>query len=254
MFSSADPLITIITVVFNGEKTIEQTIRSVLNQSYKNIEYIIIDGLSTDGTLEVITPYNDKITVISEADEGLYDAMNKGIKMASGDIIGIVNSDDWLEYNAVQLVAEAAKNKGKEIFHGNIHLIKENGKIDIRKFNPSPIKFIYYGMTYLHPAMFVRKEVYERHLYNTKLSVFSDYQFILTNFLESPAIFYYINATLSNYRLGGESTQQPFFHALKEGWIARKNSHLPLAKNFASLMIRFFLRGIMLTKHRMLGQ
>ncbi len=250
MSPSPEPLVTIITVVFNGEKTIEQTIKSVLNQSYENIEYVIIDGLSTDNTLEVVAPYKDRIKVISEADEGLYDAMNKGIKMASGDIIGIVNSDDWLEQNAVRLVVDAAKDSSKEIFHGNVHLIKESGTIVVRKFNPSPLKFIYYGMTYLHPAMFIRKEVYEKHLYNTKLSVFSDYQFVLTNFLESPESFYYIDAILSNYRLGGESTQQSFLKAIKEGWLARKNSQLPLSTNLISLIVRFFLRGIMLTKQR----
>ena len=97
------PLISIITVSYNAVKTIEDTITSVLNQTYSNIEYIIIDGASTDGTLEVIKKYQDDISIIvSEPDKGIYDAMNKGIERANGELIGIINADDWYEANAVE--------------------------------------------------------------------------------------------------------------------------------------------------------
>ncbi len=112
------PLVSIITVVYNGAKTLEQTILSVLNQTYKNIEYIIIDGESTDGTLDIIEMYRDKIsTCISEPDEGLYDAMNKGVSIANGELIGIINSDDWFEKNAVELVVSSyVNNLNKKVF------------------------------------------------------------------------------------------------------------------------------------------
>ena len=96
--------VSIITVVYNGAKTIEHTIQSVLNQSYKNIEYIIIDGLSTDGTQKIIEKYIDSISYfVSEKDNGLYDAMNKGIQKATGSMIGIINSDDWYNPYAVEI-------------------------------------------------------------------------------------------------------------------------------------------------------
>ena len=98
------PLVSIITVSYNAEKTIEQTILSVLNQTYTNIEYIIIDGKSTDGTNEIIQKYKDKIAYyVSEKDSGIYNAMNKGIKAANGLLIGIVNSDDFYELDAVEI-------------------------------------------------------------------------------------------------------------------------------------------------------
>jgi len=111
------PLISIITVCFNSENTIKDTIESVLNQTYKNIEYLIIDGKSSDETLNIIKSFeekfnNSKITFkwISEADKGIYDAMNKGLKMANGELIGILNSDDWYELETVKIIVE--KNQG----------------------------------------------------------------------------------------------------------------------------------------------
>ena len=100
-----EPLISIITVVYNGEEYLEQTINSVINQTYKNIEYLIIDGGSTDGTLDIIKKYDNHISYsVSESDKGLYDAMNKGISIANGELIGMINSDDWYELDAVELI------------------------------------------------------------------------------------------------------------------------------------------------------
>ena len=100
-----NPLISIITVCYNAEGTIEQTIRSVLNQTYKNIEYIIIDGFSTDNTLNIIERYKDSIAmVVSERDQGIYDAMNKGLSLAKGCFIGFLNADDWYDENALEIV------------------------------------------------------------------------------------------------------------------------------------------------------
>ena len=111
-------LVSIITVVRNARKTIEQTINSVLSQTYKNIEYIIIDGASTDGTQEVIKKYENQLTYsVSEVDQGLYDAMNKGIQHARGDIIGIINSDDWYECNAIQKVVDVFEKCDTKLVH-----------------------------------------------------------------------------------------------------------------------------------------
>ena len=119
------PLISIITVSYNAVKTIEDTILSVINQTYPNIEYIIIDGGSTDGTLDIIKKYQDKITYwVSEPDKGIYDAMNKGIAKANGELIGIINADDWYELDAVQNVVLEFNNTRPAIYHGGLNIVK----------------------------------------------------------------------------------------------------------------------------------
>ena len=241
MLNNSEPLISLITVVYNGSKTLEQTIQSVFNQTYKNIEYIIIDGGSIDGTLDIIEKFEDKISFwISEKDNGLYDAMNKGIGYANGEIIGMINSDDWYELNAVELIAEAYQNHPeKRIFHGDRYDILENGSKSIKHFHPSKNKLIYYGMTYNHPSMFVHRDIYKEQLYNTQLKVLSDFEFVLFIFLKKPNIFHYIPIPYVNYRLDGISGNMVLMDALKEGFRARKNAGLSLFKNIISVNIRF---------------
>lgn len=240
---SQDILVSIITVVYNSEKTLEQTIQSVLNQTFNNIEYIIIDGGSTDGTIEVIKKYEKYISFwISEPDKGLYDAMNKGIGYANGEIIGMINSDDWYEINAIELIIEAYKlNPEKRIFHGDRFDILENGTKQIRKFNPSRLKFLYYGMTYNHPSMFVHKEIYLDFSYNLSLKALSDYEFVLTHFLKNKKIFSYIPVSYVNYRLDGISGNMKLYNSLKEGFCARRNSGLSLISSVLSVLIRILI-------------
>ena len=237
------PLISIITVVYNGAKTLEQTIQSVLNQTYKNIEYILIDGGSTDGTLDIIKKYEDQIAFwVSESDKGLYDAMNKGISKANGTIIGMVNSDDWYEPNAVELIVKAYRqNPEKKIFHGDRYNVLENGNKSIRKFHPSKFKFLYYGMTYNHPSMFVHKAIYQENSYNTSLKALSDYEFVLTQYLNNKNIFFYIQEAYVNYRLDGISGTMKLKDALEEGFTARKNSGLDSTRNIFSIFTRVFI-------------
>lgn len=118
--NSHNPVFTIITVCYNSAATIEKTIKSVLGQSFTDFEYIIIDGASTDGTLDIINKYRSGIaTVVSEPDKGIYYAMNKGLSLARGRIVGIINSDDWYEPDALELVARAhEQSDGETIFHG----------------------------------------------------------------------------------------------------------------------------------------
>lgn len=237
------PLISIITVVYNGAKTLEQTIQSVINQTYTNIEYIIIDGGSTDGTLDIIKKYEKHIAYwISEKDKGLYDAMNKGIKHAKGEIIGIINSDDWYETNAVELIVNAyLANPTKTIFHADRYDIDEKGNKSIRKFHPSAFKFKYYGMTYNHPSMFITKTEYNKHIYSIELRALSDYQFVLEAYLRDNNTFYYINQPIVNYRLDGISGQLTWQQKLKEGWFSRKNANLSLPENLMSFSIRLLV-------------
>lgn len=241
-----NPLVSIITVVYNGEKYLEQTIQSVIKQTYKNIEYIIIDGGSTDGTLDIINQYNDNIAFsISEKDDGLYDAMNKGIKLAKGELIGMINSDDWYEENAVEMMVSAyISNPNKHIFHADRYDIAEDGTKKVKKFHPSGFKFKYYGMTYNHPSMFVRNDEYKKHLYNPKLRIFSDYQFVLEAYLKDSSVFYYIPQTVVNYRLDGLSGQMSLKTLLLEGFEARSNAGLNIFENIFSFSLRFSMRLI----------
>ena len=238
-------LVSIITVVYNGEKYLEQTIQSVINQTYKHIEYIIIDGGSTDGTLNIIKQYQEHISYwVSEPDKGLYDAMNKGISIAKGELIGMINSDDWYELNAVEIMVEAYKNNPtKSIFHADRYDIDNNGNKTIKKFHPSAFKFKYYGMTYNHPSMFVTKEEYKKHLYNTELRSLSDNQFVMETFLRDRELFYYLDKAIVNYRLDGISTNLQLFEKLKEGYIVRQEAGM----NFYENIFSYFLRLIGLT-------
>jgi glycosyltransferase involved in cell wall biosynthesis len=235
-----NPLVSVITVVYNGEKYLEQTVQSVIDQTYKNIEYLIIDGGSTDGTLNIIKKYEKQIAYwVSEPDKGLYDAMNKGIELAKGELIGMINSDDWYELHTVQLMAEAyLNNPSKNIFHADRFDILEGGERKIRKFNPSNFKFKYYGMTYNHPSMFITRAEYQKHLYNTNLRALSDYQFVLEAFLRNRNGLFYLAKPIVNYRLDGISAKMSLVERLREGFIARREAGFGIMKNALSLFIR----------------
>jgi hypothetical protein len=149
----AVPLVTIITVVFNGEKHLEQAIQSVISQSYNNVEYIIIDGGSTDSTIDIIRKYDDQIDYwLSEPDEGIYDAMNKGWKLSQGDYIYYLGSDDILLNIPSQSIQKASLNN-TDIIHGNV--IMDNGQLRISRYNP----LIVFKNTLCPQGLFIKKKL-----------------------------------------------------------------------------------------------
>ena len=237
---NTQPLVSIVTVVYNGEKYLKQTIESVIGQTYTNIEYIIIDGGSTDGTLSIIKQYEEHISYwVTEPDKGLYDAMNKGIGVASGALIGMINSDDWYEPTTVELVVEAyAHNPNCHIFHGDRYDILESGEKKLYKFNPSALKLMYFRMTFNHPSMFVTQEEYREHRYNSDLRSVADFQFVLEAFMKDRSKFCYIERPLSNYRLGGISAHLNRRDTLRESFLARKNAGFSLLPNIFSVLVR----------------
>ncbi len=181
------PLVSIITVVFNGEKYLEATIKSVFAQTYDQVEYIIIDGASTDTTPSIIRRYEEKIAHwVSEKDEGIYDAMNKGLSLASGKIIAILNADDWYEPNAVELSVEAILEHDVDysyasvIYHdgtrvGDIHPLAQN------KFLPKA----YFEMPYPHITAFIKREIYDKiGTFDTSFKVAGDHDLALRIILE----------------------------------------------------------------------
>ncbi len=252
MSKISNPLVTIITVVYNGEKYLQQTIDSVVKQEYDNIEYIIIDGGSTDGTLDIIKQNEAFISKwISEPDKGLYDAMNKGIKMAQGELIGMINSDDWYETDAVSLVVKAyIDNPSKHIFHADRYDILDSDERKLRRFNPSVFKFKYYGMTYNHPSMFITTAEYKIHKYALDVGYIADYQFVLEALLRDPEIFLYIDNAYVNYRLDGISAQQTFMSKIKAGYKSRKNARMSFIENLFSVFIRILKRFLKSIFHR----
>ncbi len=200
--------ISIITVVLNGVSTIDKTIRSVINQDYDNIEYIIIDGGSTDGTIEIIEKYRDLIDIIiSEQDSGLYNAMNKGIALASGEIIGIINSDDWYEEGAIAEVVEAFEKKPEmEILFGNMNYIMTDGRIV--KYEQPPFRSLWHLMSVNHPATFVKREVYEKKgVFDEDFRISGDFE-LMNRFWSYGSIFGHLNKTLSCFSLGGISNSE----------------------------------------------
>ncbi|MCD8038928.1 MAG: glycosyltransferase [Lachnospiraceae bacterium] len=197
--------VSIITVSYNAVDTIEQTILSVLNQSYRNVEYIIIDGQSTDGTQEVIEKYKDKLAYyVSEPDGGIFDAMNKGIKQASGDVIGIINSDDWYELDAVANIVPCFESGDAEIVYGKSRHIYLDGSVSYSE--NMPLSELWMHMSVSHPSCFVKREVYQRKgLFDTKYRIAGDYEFMLGCY-SSGVKFKYIDKVIANFRYGGIST------------------------------------------------
>ena len=177
--------ISIITPTYNSVKTISRTIDSVIYQSYKDIEYIIIDGGSTDGTDSIVSKYKDELNIkfISEKDSGIYDAMNKGIKMATGDIIGILNSDDFYENKFVLIdVVEAFNNSSIDAVYGDISYFGSDINKITRVWKSGEYKEskLNNGWAIPHPALFIRRSVYERYgLFNLDFNIAADYEFIL---------------------------------------------------------------------------
>lgn len=202
------PLVSIVTAVFNARETVERTILSVINQTYKNIEYIIIDGKSTDGTLDVVEKYRDKIAiVVSEKDSGIADAMNKGINLANGELIGLINADDWFETDAVEKIVGAYQNRKDSVIHADMKIYSSD---DIFYLERAPDKLnLNKGMVINHPTVFVPKAVYAKlGVFDTSYRIVFDWEFMVR--LKSAGVpFVPLHYPISNFRVGGVSTNRP---------------------------------------------
>jgi len=174
--------ISVITVCRNSEETIERTLQSVACQTCKDFEYIVVDGVSTDSTLEIIDKYKSHISkFISEPDKGIYDAMNKGAKMAEGEYIVFLNADDvFIHENVLSLVAEKMKDKKADLFYGDLVFLEKNtGRINNRKQDNVNYIYLCGGMLF-HPAIFASKKIFEEIGYfDTKYRIAADYDWIL---------------------------------------------------------------------------
>lgn len=201
---------SIITVCFNSVETVEQTIQSVIGQNHKNIEYIIIDGGSTDGSVEVIKKYSSHIACyISEPDQGIYDAMNKGIARANGEVIGILNSDDiFFDNSTISKLASAFQTQKTDVVYGDIIIsAKNNMNKHIRKWIAGKRKSFLWGWHPPHPGLFIKNSVYKKcGIYNINYDVSADFDLMLRLFEVNKVSAYYLKEFIVNMRTGGESS------------------------------------------------
>ena len=202
--SIENPLISVVTVVFNGGRTIEKTINSIINQTYDNIEYLIIDGASTDNTLDIIKKYEDKIDYWqSERDEGIYDAMNKGIRLATGDYIALLNADDWYELNTCEIVSKKIQLDRQDVYYGVLNYYDNDQLLKVEGYT---INLLSCGMI-AHPTCFVKNDVYKKKLYDTNFKSASDYDLI--NWLVSNNFkFCFCPDIVVNFSTGGMSSNK----------------------------------------------
>lgn len=205
--------VSIITVVYNRASTIERAIRSVLNQSYRNIEYVIVDGASTDETMAVVDQYRNKIaTVICEKDEGMYDALNKGIKAATGDIVGILHADDEFANETIiqQIVEKFQSNPVIDAVYGDVGFVQPNQQHKIVRYYSSAIfktNLFQWGFMPAHPSFFCYRRFFEQFgYYRTDLEIAADFDLLL-RFLRKHQLFtVYIPEMLVKMNMGGKST------------------------------------------------
>lgn len=207
-------MISIITATFNSAKTLKDTIQSVLRQTNKDFEYLIIDGGSTDETIDIVKSYESefsgRLKWVSEKDQGIYDAMNKGIKMASGDVVGILNSDDYFTSDDIlQTVADAFKCQEMDAIYGDIHFIRDGNPqkcvryYSSRMFRPFWLRF---GFMPAHPSFYCKREVFEKAgLYSLDYKIGADYEMMVRLFKKYRIMSQYINKDFVTMRTGGAS-------------------------------------------------
>lgn len=205
--------VSIITVCYNSKEFIHNAIDSVLNQTYSNIEYIIIDGNSTDGTVDIIKSYGDKITkFVSEKDNGIYDAMNKGLSYITGDVVGILNSDDFYMSNTVisEVVSQFNANGCDALFADLIFVDRKNTEKQVRYWKSKPyiLGSFKQGWHPSHPTFFVKKEFYKNFgLFNCTLKLAADFELMLRFIVKYNATTFYYAKPIVKMRIGGASTK-----------------------------------------------
>ena len=208
--------ISIITATYNSAQTLGQTIESVIRQTYPDIEYIVVDGASTDGTQQIVQRYESqlrgKMKWLSEKDGGIYDAMNKGIQMATGDIVGILNSDDYFTSDdIIERAADAFNDKNIDAVYGDIHFIRD-GQPDkciryysSKRFSPVWLRF---GFMPAHPSFYCRRKIFKKAgLYKTDYQIGSDYEMMVRLFMKHHIKARYLPIDFVTMRTGGASTR-----------------------------------------------
>ena len=209
-------LVSIITVCFNSEATISKTIESVLAQTYSEIEYIIVDGASSDNTVSVAEGFKERFaeknisyTVISEKDKGMYDALNKGARMAHGELVGQINADDWYESDAVEKMVRFYEKEQYDVAWGNLKVNKPSGEM-IKK---ARIGKLWTTSGWCHPAMFSRREILLEFPYACE-NMYDDFEYITRVHMANKKICT-LDEIISNFNFGGMSTKKSLKQTMK---------------------------------------
>lgn len=249
--------ISLVTVAFNSASTIRDTIESVLKQTYSEIEYIIVDGKSSDDTVKIIKEYeplfNGRLRWISETDKGLYDAMNKGIRLATGDIIGIINSDDFYHRNdSIEMIANTFKDKSIQAVFADVRFVNPtNLEKTVRYYSSKnfTIKRFRFGFMPAHPTFFTYRSYFDRYgYYKTDYKIAADYE-LLIRFLDNHKLRYkYLSLDIMKMRTGGISTA-----SLKSNLILNKEIVRACRKNgiyttLPLLYLKYFVKVFELIK------
>lgn len=246
-----DILVSIITVCYNSEKTIERTIRSVLNQSYQNIEYLIVDGLSEDHTIDIARKYeyqfNGRLRIISERDNGIYDAMNKGIRNAHGQLIGIINSDDYYEENAVESMVEAMGDGEYQILYGFLRKTVNGLVTQVIMTMHENLK----NVMIPHPTCFITKKVYSDFgMYDLNYRSCADYEFMLRMISNREVEFCPVYRIISTFEEGTgmsskiKSKLEVLMMKKKYGLISLKQYNIEKIKLYMQSCVKRFRIGL----------
>lgn len=236
--------VSIITVSFNSAKTIADTIQSVLSQDYPDIEYIVIDGGSTDSTVQIIEQHQDRISHwISEKDRGMYDAMNKGIAIATGDVIGILNSDDvYMNTHIVSELMELLQSKKAQVVFADLIIVDQDNPdrvlryYDSGHFHPNKFK---YGWMPAHPTVFVRRELYDVvGPFATNYQIAADYEMLIRILAIQRARYAYLPKPVVRMRSGGASTAGLSRNWILNAEIVRACKENGIYSNMAMLLLK----------------
>ncbi|EJD6663201.1 glycosyltransferase family 2 protein [Providencia sp. CRE-3FA-0001] len=237
--------ISIITATYNSSKTIIDTILSLEKQTYSNIEYIIVDGASSDNTLDIIKKYSTKIsTIISEPDKGIYDALNKGIMASTGDIVGFLHSDDIFAYpNAIEDLVNTLVNDESQAIYADLEYVsKENTENVVRRWVSGSYKHenLKKGWMPPHPTFFMKKELYKEHgVFDLNFKISADYDSLLRYLWLHNISVSYLPKVVTKMRVGGESNRS-FLNILKK----TKEDILVLQKNNIFWVYPLFMKNI----------
>lgn len=229
--------VSVITPVYNGAEHIRDTIESVLGQTYKNIEYIVVDGGSTDRTMEIVKEYeplfHGRMKYVSEKDKGVYNAMNKGIRMSAGQLIGIINSDDYYDRNAVQNIVDNMGDAECQVVYGYLRLLKGNQYYGLSKKTHNGLETVMLP----HPTCFATRAVYQKYgLYLEWLKASADYELMLRLRSKKDVVFIQVKTVIASFRAGGISSGARCY---LEGEIARVMHKVITPWEFGKRVLRF---------------
>ena len=229
--------VSIVTVTYNSGKYLEDCIKSVIKQSYPDIEHIIVDGKSTDNTLGIIKKYESNIAKwISETDRGIYDAINKGIVMATGDIVGLINSDDILvDEDVIECIVKAFKENNVDAVYGDLEYVSasDTDKImRIWKGRPFKRERFRYGWMPAHPTFYIKKPLVEKYgYYENHYFTAADYEFMARYLYKNRVSAFYLPKLIVKMRMGGQSNQTIYkrLRANRRDYLAMKKNNIPFA-------------------------